>query len=134
MTDELLGLGAGSTMGYVFKFMATMQQQQAATVENLIKKQNAADESADKAAKRSNDGVWVRRGIVGVILFAVVIVPFIMAFQEAGLTIGMERNILGLFTTETYKELSGMVILPEVRVALLSICLLYTSPSPRDPE
>jgi hypothetical protein len=125
MTDELLGLGAGSTMGYVFKFMATMQQQQAATVENLIKKQNAADESADKAAKRSNDGVWVRRGIVGVILFAVVIVPFIMAFQEAGLTIGMERNILGLFTTETYKELSGMVILPEVRVALLSIIGFY---------
>ena len=125
MTDELLGLGAGSTMGYVFKFMATMQQQQAATVENLIKKQNAADESADKAAKRSNDGVWVRRGIVGVILFAVVIVPFIMAFQEAGLTIGTERNILGLFTTETYKELSGMVILPEVRVALLSIIGFY---------
>jgi|13_taG_2_1085334.scaffolds.fasta_scaffold17230_3 hypothetical protein len=125
MTDELLGLGAGSTMGYVFKFMATMQQQQAATVENLIKKQNAADESADKAAKRSNDGVWVRRSIVGVILFAVVIVPFIMAFQEAGLTIGMERNILGLFTTETYKELSGMVILPEVRVALLSIIGFY---------
>lgn len=125
MTDELLGLGAGSTMGYVFKFMATMQQQQAATVENLIKKQNTADESADKAAKRSNDGVWVRRGIVGVILFAVVIVPFIMAFQEAGLTIGMERNILGLFTTETYKELSGMVILPEVRVALLSIIGFY---------
>lgn len=125
MTDELLGLGAGSTMGYVFKFMATMQQQQAATVENLIKKQNTADESADKAAKRSNDGVWVRRGIVGVILFAVVIVPFIMAFQEAGLTIGIERNILGLFTTETYKELSGMVILPEVRVALLSIIGFY---------
>lgn len=125
MTDELLGLGAGSTMGYVFKFMATMQQQQAATVENLIKKQNTADESADKAAKRSNDGVWVRRGIVGVILFAVVIVPFIMAFQEAGLTIGTERNILGLFTTETYKELSGMVILPEVRVALLSIIGFY---------
>ena len=125
MTEELLGLGAGSTMGYVFKFMATMQQQQAATVENLIKKQNTADESADKAAKRSNDGVWVRRGIVGVILFAVVIVPFIMAFQESGLTIGMERNILGLFTTETYKELSGMVILPEVRVALLSIIGFY---------
>lgn len=125
MTDELLGLGAGSTMGYVFKFIATMQQQQAATVESLIKKQNTADESADKAAKRSNDGVWVRRGIVGVILFAVVIVPFIMAFQEAGLTIGIERNILGLFTTETYKELSGMVILPEVRVALLSIIGFY---------
>lgn len=125
MTDELLGLGAGSTMGYVFKFMATMQQQQAATVENLIKKQNTADESADKAAKRSNDGVWVRRGIVGVILFAVVIVPFIMAFQDAGLTIGTERKILGLFTTETYKELSGMVILPEVRVALLSIIGFY---------
>ena len=125
MTDELLGLGAGSTMGYVFKFIATMQQQQAATVESLIKKQNTADESADKAAKRSNDGVWVRRGIVGVILFAVVIVPFIMAFQEAGLTIGTERNILGLFTTETYKELSGMVILPEVRVALLSIIGFY---------
>ena len=125
MLFRSLGLGAGSTMGYVFKFMATMQQQQAATVENLIKKQNTADESADKAAKRSNDGVWVRRGIVGVILFAVVIVPFIMAFQEAGLTIGTERNILGLFTTETYKELSGMVILPEVRVALLSIIGFY---------
>jgi hypothetical protein len=125
MTDELIGLGAGSTMGYVFKFMATMQQQQAETVKHLIKKQNAADESADKAAKRSNDGVWVRRGIVGVILFAVVIVPFIMAFQDTGLTIGIEKDFLGFFKTETYKELSGMVILPEVRVALLSIIGFY---------
>ena len=125
MTDELLGLGAGSTMGYVFKFMATMQQQQAATVESLIKKQNAADESADKAAKRSNDGVWVRRGIVATILFAVVIIPFIMAFQEQGLTISKESNFLGLFTFENYKELSGMVLISEVRVALLSIIGFY---------
>tara|TARA_R100001163_G_scaffold27589_1_gene22307 strand:- start:725 stop:1123 length:399 start_codon:yes stop_codon:yes gene_type:complete len=125
MTDELLGLGAGSTMGYVFKFMATMQQQQAATVENLIKKQNAADDSADKAAKRSNDGVWVRRGIVATILFAVVIIPFIMAFQEQGLTISKESNFLGLFTFENYKELSGMVLISEVRVALLSIIGFY---------
>ena len=125
MTDELLGLGAGSTMGYVFKFMATMQQQQAATVESLIKKQNAADESADKAAKRSNDGVWVRRGIVATILFAVVIIPFIMAFQEQGLTISKETNFLGLFTFENYKELSGMVLISEVRVALLSIIGFY---------
>ena len=45
MSDELLGLGAGSTMGYVFKFMSSMQQQQASVVDNLIKKQNVADES-----------------------------------------------------------------------------------------
>lgn len=125
MSDELLGLGAGSTMGYVFKFMSTMQQQQASTVENLIKKQNVADESADLASKRSNDGVWVRRGIVATILFAVVVIPFIMAFQEQGLTISKETNVLGLFTFENYKELSGMVLISEVRVALLSIIGFY---------
>ncbi len=125
MSEELLGLGAGSTMGYVFKFMSSMQQQQAATVDQLIKKQGAADSSADLAAKRSNDGVWVRRGIVATILFAVVVVPFIMAFNEAGLTVGTEKNILGFFTFESYKELSGMVILPEIRVALLSIIGFY---------
>jgi len=125
MSDELLGLGAGSTMGYVFKFMSTMQQQQAATVDNLIRKQNVADESADLAAKRGNDGVWVRRGIVATILFAVVVIPFIMAFQEQGLTISKESNFLGLFTFENYKELSGMVLISEVRVALLSIIGFY---------
>lgn len=125
MSDELLGLGAGSTMGYVFKFMSTMQQQQAATVDNLIKKQNVADESADLASKRGNDGVWVRRGIVATILFAVVVIPFIMAFQEQGLTISKETNVLGLFTFENYKELSGMVLISEVRVALLSIIGFY---------
>jgi hypothetical protein len=125
MSDELLGLGAGSTMGYVFKFMSTMQQQQASTVESLIKKQNIADESADLASKRSNDGVWVRRGIVATILFAVVVIPFIMAFQEQGLTISKETNVLGLFTFENYKELSGMVLISEVRVALLSIIGFY---------
>lgn len=125
MSDELLGLGAGSTMGYVFKFMSTMQQQQAATVDNLIKKQNVADESADLASKRGNDGVWVRRGIVATILFAVVVIPFIMAFQEQGLTISKESNFLGLFTFENYKELSGMVLISEVRVALLSIIGFY---------
>lgn len=125
MSDELIGLGAGSTMGYVFKFMSTMQQQQAATVDNLIKKQNMADESADLASKRGNDGVWVRRGIVATILFAVVVIPFIMAFQEQGLTISKETNVLGLFTFENYKELSGMVLISEVRVALLSIIGFY---------
>lgn len=125
MSDELIGLGAGSTMGYVFKFMSTMQQQQAATVDNLIKKQNVADESADLASKRGNDGVWVRRGIVATILFAVVVIPFIMAFQEQGLTISKETNVLGLFTFENYKELSGMVLISEVRVALLSIIGFY---------
>jgi hypothetical protein len=125
MSDELIGLGAGSTMGYVFKFMSTMQQQQAATVDNLIKKQNIADESADLASKRGNDGVWVRRGIVATILFAVVVIPFIMAFQEQGLTISKETNVLGLFTFENYKELSGMVLISEVRVALLSIIGFY---------
>lgn len=121
-----MGLAGGSTMGYVFKFMSTMQQQQAATVDNLIKKQEAADSSADLAAKRSNDGVWVRRGIVATILFAMVVVPFIMAFQDAGLTVGTQSSsFFGFFTMESYKELSGMVILPEVRVALLSIIGFY---------
>ena len=125
MSDELLGLGAGSTMGYVFKFMSTMQQQQASVVDNLIKKQNVADESADLASKRSSDGVWVRRGIVIMILFAVVVIPFIMAFQDAGLTLSKETNVLGLFSFENYQELSGMVLIKEVRVALLSIIGFY---------
>jgi hypothetical protein len=48
-----------------------------------------ADESADRASARG--GVWVRRGLVAITFFAIVVAPFIVAFTDIGV-VWLERQ------------------------------------------
>ena len=43
----------GSLSGFVMKLIAAQAQSQSAMLEGMLKKQSAADDSADKAAKRT---------------------------------------------------------------------------------
>ena len=127
MTPETMSLFLGSAVGsitkLVGKLVAASLDLNKANLEATLSKQKAADESADKAANRTG-GVWVRRVIVVSCLFAVVVVPLIMAFQEQGVTISESRKFL-FFNWQEWKTLGRFVILPEIRQTLLAIVGFY---------
>jgi hypothetical protein len=90
----------------------------------MISKQAAADESAEKAAARG--GVWVRRGLVAVTFFAIVVAPFVVAFTDIGVSMSRETSgFLGLFKGVKWDTVQGFVILPEVRQTALAIVGFY---------
>jgi len=97
MTPELIAMLGGGISGFVMKLIGTQMESQARQFERMIASQQAADTSADAAAKR-NGGVLVRRFLVVCTIFAIVIAPFAFAWTDVGVTIGRETNgFLGLF-------------------------------------
>lgn len=135
MSVELLAMLGGSLSGFVMKLIAAQAQSQTAMVENMIKKQGVADDSADRAAKRDGvAGAVVRRTIALCTLFAVIFAPFMMAFFNEPVTIeaGSKGGLLGflgisqLFDSGNgWIELSGYVLLPEVRQTMLALVGFY---------
>ena len=116
-------LGGGAS-GFIFKLIGTMAANQQANLEAVLKKQKANDESQNQAAKRG--GEWVRRIIVCVVLFGVIIAPFILAHSPEGITIGTEYSKwFGLQKGINYETLGGYVILPEIRQTVLAIVGFY---------
>jgi hypothetical protein len=122
MTPEVLSLLGGGFAGFTFRLIGSLVEAQQANVAALISKQEAADSSADRAQARG--GVWVRRGIVATILFAVVIAPFVLAFFSTGVTVGSETGLFGINFTN-WKTLDGFVILPEIKQTLIAIVGYY---------
>ena len=127
MTTELLAMLGGGFSGFVFKLIGTMVQNQAAVTEGLIKKQQASDESADRAAARVDAfGAWTRRIIVLTVLFGVIVAPFILAHSEEGVTVATEYSKwFGFAKGTAYQTLHGYIILPEIKTAVISIISFY---------
>jgi|TARA_R100000149_G_C5880291_1_gene145242 hypothetical protein len=127
MTTELLAMLGGGFSGFVFKLIGTMVQNQAAITEGLIKKQQASDDSADRAAARVDAfGAWTRRIIVLTVLFGVIIAPFILAHSEEGVTVASEYSKwFGFAKGTAYQTLHGYIILPEIKTAVISIISFY---------
>ena len=125
MTPELISLLGGGVSGFVMKLIAAQAQSQARQFDNMLKKQGVADDSADSAAARDT-GVWVRRFLVGVTFFAIVIAPFVLAFTNVDVSIQKETNgFFGLLKGVKWDQVSGYVILPEVRQTALAIVGFY---------
>ena len=127
MNLELLAMLGGGVSGFVMKLIAAQTEAQARSFEMMIKKQVAADDSADRAAGRG--GVWVRRVFVGFILFAVIVAPFILSLTSTPVTVEKEGlggifKLLG-FGANSWESLQGFVLLPEVRQAMLAIVGFY---------
>lgn len=127
MPTELIAMLGGGMSGFIFKLIGTMVSSQQANVENLIKKSEAHTSSADAADKRGGaGGAWVRRFIVVVVLFGVVIAPFILAHSGDGVTVAQEYSKwFGLIKGTTYQTLHGYVILPEIRTSIITIVSFY---------
>ena len=127
MSIELLAMLGGGVTGFVMKLIASQAEAQQRQVELMIRRQEVADVSADKAAARG--GVFVRRIIAFTILFAMIVAPFIMAFSENPVTLLQEAKggILGFlgFTKDTWVEVQGFVLLPEVRQGMLALLGFY---------
>jgi len=126
MTSELISLFLGTGVGAITKviglFVSSSIELNKQKVEANVATQQLADESHDKASKRG--GEWVRRLIVMVCLFGVVVAPFLMAFMTQGVTVSEQKSLL-FFTWETWKTLEGFVILPEIRTTLIAIVGYY---------
>jgi len=106
------------------KMIANQADTQARLFEQTLSKQLAADDSADRAAGRG--GVFMRRFITFTVMFAIVIVPTVIAFTDVNVSIHKETNgLFGLFKSVKWDEISGYVILPEVRQAALAIVGFY---------
>lgn len=124
MTPELLALLGGGVSGFVMKLIASQAQSQTRLFEQMLQKQETADASADKASARG--GVMMRRLITCVVLFAIVIVPTVIAFTDIGVSIQTETNgFLGLFKSVKWETIGGYVILPEVRQTALAMVGFY---------
>jgi hypothetical protein len=124
MTAELLAMLGGGVSGFIMKFIAAQAEAQGRALEAMIQRQNVADLSADKASARG--GLWVRRGLVAITFFAIVVAPFIFAFTDVGVSIQKEWSVfLGLFGGSKWETVQGFVILPEVRQTALAIVGFY---------
>jgi hypothetical protein len=129
MSGELVAMLGGGVTGFVMKLISAQMNIQANAIKSMIQKQEVADNSADKAANRSDEnGAWVRKLIAMCILFSVVFAPFVMAFFDIPVTI--EANKLGIFKflgigADKWKHLEGFVLLPEVRQGMLALLGFY---------
>jgi hypothetical protein len=124
MTPELLAMLGGGVSGFVMKMIAAQAQSQTRLFEQMLKKQEIADSSADKASARG--GVWMRRFITVSVLLAIIALPAVFAFTDIGVSIQKETSgFLGLFKGTKWETIGGYVILPEVRQTTLAIVGFY---------
>jgi hypothetical protein len=127
MSIELLAMLGGGVSGFLMKLIASQAEAQQRQVDMMIRKQEVADASAEKAAARG--GVLVRRVIAFTILFAMIVAPFIVAFFDIPVTVIDEARggLLGFlgFTKPLVTEMKGFVLLPEVRQGMLALLGFY---------
>ena len=133
MSPELLSLIGGGASGFIFSLIGKLVDMADRAHARTVEAQKTADESADRASKRAPSGVVVRRFIVVLVLFAVIVAPFINAHTEVGNVveqqargglIGFIQGIFG-FGRASGEVVQGYVILPEVRQTLLAIVGFY---------
>ena len=103
MPLELITMIGGSITGFIFRYLAERAKERHEIYKRAIGLKKAEDDSADKAAARVpvDVGKWVRRLIVCVILFGVVIAPFILSLLGLSTIVQVEETgteyLFGLF-------------------------------------
>jgi hypothetical protein len=132
-TPELLSLLGGGLAGFVFKHWAQQASDRQQITELLIKKQDAADASSDKASKRdqSEGGKWIRRFLAVAVMSGIILFPFLLTLLHEPTVVSETtpvRSFLGLFEwggREKFFELYGYYLSPEIRTAVLGIIGYY---------
>ena len=134
MSMELITMIGGTVVGFIFRYMAERAKERHEIYKRAIGWKKAMDDSADKAAKRVpvDVGKWVRRAIVCVILFGVVIAPFILSLLGMSTIVQVEETgaeyLFGLFgggTKIAFVEMKGFLMSAEVRQTLTAIVGFY---------
>lgn len=130
---EILSLAGGGVAGFLFRYLAEKQKAQSDLVQQLITKQLALDDSADRASVRDNSdsGSWIRRFICIFVIVAVVFFPFILALLDRNTIIeyiSPPRTFLGLFdwgNKPTFVELPSYLLSDGLKAAFLSLIGYY---------
>ena len=122
---ELISMLGGGLAGFIFRFMAMSVENQQKTTEMLLQKQTAADDSADRAAKRGTH--FGRRVLVFTVLWVLAVAPFLGALLGVDTWVETERapwDLFGIFSGG-WTQLQGIIVLPELRAALLAAVGFY---------
>ena len=125
MSMELISMLGGGLAGFIFRLMAMSVENQQNTTEMLLQKQAAADDSADRAAKRGTH--FGRRVLVFTVLWVLAVAPFLGALIGVDTWVESERapwDLLGIFSGG-WTQLQGIIVLPELRAALLAAVGFY---------
>ena len=124
----------GSIVGFIFKYMSERAKDRQLQFEILTKRHKAQEKAHNDAVKRVSvdGGKWIRRIIVCVILFGVVLAPFILALLGVPTIVEIQEEhrsfLFGLFGGKTeikFVELTGFLLIPEVRQTLTAIVGFY---------
>lgn len=133
-TPEIINLLAGTLLGGIFKLVAQSQANNQRLLENAIKAHQAADASADLAAKRGGPGgEWTRRLIVVAVLFTVFLAPFILAafIPEAPIFYAWQESTGGFWFLKAAADklhvvrVDGFTLLPIHTQMAAAICGFY---------
>ncbi len=131
---EVITMVAGSVAGFVFKYMAQRAKDRQDQFEMMMKRHKAQEKAHDAAAQRVpiDAGKWVRRCIVGVILFGVVIAPFLLALLGLPTVVQIDEEsrsffwgLIGGGQEVKFVEMKGYLLIPEVRQTLTAIVGFY---------
>lgn len=131
---ELFTMAGGGLMGFVFRYMAERAKERQQQFEMLMQKEKAAEDSRNAAIQResSDAGKHIRRIIVILVLFGVILAPFILALLGKTTIVEItEENasfLFGLFgggTESKFLELPSYLLVPEVRQSLMAIIGYY---------
>jgi hypothetical protein len=132
MTD-LLVMGASSTLGFIFRFMAEGRKAKDDTLRRLVEAQQASSNSADSAAQRAGPGgLWVRRFLVVSIILAVVGFPFIASFFNVPTFVEINEEsrswlfgLIGAQDNIRYEQVDGYLLIKENRTVFLALSSFY---------
>jgi hypothetical protein len=134
MPIELLSMFGGSTLGFIFRYLAEKRQDEKELFERVIEANKQTTSNQDQAAKRVpiDVGKGVRQLIVLTVLFGSIAAPFILPFFGVPTFVEVDAtNPEGLFgiIPETSKkffvEVNGFLYSSENRQILLSIVGFY---------
>jgi hypothetical protein len=134
MPIELLSMIGGSTLGFIFRYIAEKRQDEKELFERIIEANKQTTSNQDQAAKRVpiDVGKGVRQLIVLTVLFGSIAAPFILPFFGVPTFVEVDAtNPEGLFgiIPETSKkffvEVNGFLYSSENRQILLSIVGFY---------
>lgn len=123
---ELLTVGGGALMGYVFKYMALAQKDRADQMNLAIAGVKATDESQNNASQRG--GIWARRFIVLVMFSILAMITVGSGLIDVPVNIitmpEPESWFFGLWTEKALPvltEVRGMIYDDTIRHTILAI-------------
>lgn len=134
MPIELLSMIGGSTLGFIFRYLAEKRQDEKELFERALEANRQTTSNQDQAAKRVpiDVGKGVRQLIVLTVLFGSIAAPFILPFFGVPTFVEVDaKNPEALFgiipntTRKFFVEVNGFLYSSENRQILLSIVGFY---------